>query len=312
MQHNVENHTVEAILHYDGANDTEPTTIRRHCTVHDPCHVVNCPFPYFPQGANTFCLTFNELEANDNDPAPQYQDGHSEEHFLNFAFPGEKVTPGSVNGRKFEFPGVSSLTQPNEIGDYDCSNKKHDCGVDKVCYCHYNLKFKYDRTVQMIWTNMGSGKGWSHPVHLHGHSFYVLKMGYPVCNQTTAKITGQNPDVYCGGPKNFCNAARWMNSTWKPGNVPGLNLKNPPRKDTIIVPTGGYVVVRIRSNNPGRWFMHCHIEVHSLDGMAMFIDEAPDQQPKPPKGFPICQNFYHDNSRDVAYTREPSEPGKLP
>ena len=42
--------------------------------------------------------------------------------------------------------------------------------------------------------------------------------------------------------------------------------------------------------------MHCHIELHNLDGMAMTILEAPDQIPETPRGFPKCGNFHYDES----------------
>lgn len=36
-------------------------------------------------------------------------------------------------------------------------------------------------------------------------------------------------------------------------------------KDTVIVPAGGLIVViRFVSDNPGYWFMHCHIKVHQI------------------------------------------------
>jgi FtsP/CotA-like multicopper oxidase with cupredoxin domain len=44
-------------------------------------------------------------------------------------------------------------------------------------------------------------------------------------------------------------------------------------KDTVIVPSGGYVVVRFPATTPGIWFLHCHIDMHSNDGMAMVLHQ---------------------------------------
>lgn len=51
----------------------------------------------------------------------------AEEQFYNFGFPGVTYTPGAVNGKQWQFPTVSAITQRDEL-DVDCS----DCGIDKV------------------------------------------------------------------------------------------------------------------------------------------------------------------------------------
>ena len=40
-------------------------------------------------------------------------------------------------------------------------------------------------------------------------------------------------------------------------------------------PDRGYMVIRIHSNNPGKWFFHCHYDFHSGNGMMMILNEKP-------------------------------------
>ena len=58
-----------------------------------------------------------------------------------------------------------------------------------------------------------------------------------------------NPDLEC--PTDRCHNATFKDPTWLGGNIPGLNEINPPLKDTVIVPAGGYVVIRFLADNPG-------------------------------------------------------------
>ena len=42
----------------------------------------------------------------------------------------------------------------------------------------------------------------------------------------------------------------------------------------------------------GFWFMHCHIEVHQISGMAVILQEGEvDDMPPTPDGFPTCGNY---------------------
>ncbi|XP_033745716.1 laccase-3-like [Pecten maximus] len=281
-------HKARANLRYSGAADEDPTTSRKMCTSTNRCLVVNCPFSYFPAGSFTDCMRFDQLRSLlDNDPAPVPTGDQSlVEHFLNFAFPGKDYFPSSINGRQFRFPKVCALTQPYEI-DTSCDDQ--DCGSDKLCQCSHSLNLNHNDVVQLVILNMGVGTGWSHPVHLHGYTFYVLKMGYATYNETTARFISQNPDINCRG--NFCNDATWSDPSWLADDVPGLELSNPPRKDTLIIPSGGYAVIRIKADNPGIWLLHCHIELHANNGMMMFINNSYGMHPPPPDGFPICHSF---------------------
>ncbi|XP_052258048.1 uncharacterized protein LOC127862822 [Dreissena polymorpha] len=282
-----QNHRADAILHYINAPASQPQTSRQLCTATKPCTVLNCPFTYYPENY-TECVKLDKLKsAPSGKPAPIFEPGRSKEYFLNFGF------PPSVNGRSFDTPDVNPLLQPKEWSS-PCTSPQ--CGDDHLCKCTHALEIGNNDTVQIVFFNMGRGKGASHPIHMHGHSFYVLKMGYGQYNSTTAEIIGDNPDINCTGPgkdskKSFCTNATWRNSSWLNGNVPNIELNHPLQKDTIIVPTGGYVVLRIKADNPGLWNMHCHIEPHLLGGMQMLINESFADIPKAPDWIPDCFSY---------------------
>ena len=96
---------------------------------------------------------------------------------------------------------------------------------------------------------VSSGRAGSnpHPIHIHGYTPQVVKVGYPTYN-ADGTIKSSNPDITCeDGPCQSREAARafWAN------DGPLKARKDAPYKDTIIVPTGGYVVLRFKTDNPG-------------------------------------------------------------
>ncbi|KAJ6023770.1 extracellular dihydrogeodin oxidase/laccase [Penicillium herquei] len=79
-----------------------------------------------------------------------------------------------------------------------------------------------------------------HPMHLHGHDFWVLDSGYG------------NFDLSMKGE---------------------LTLVNAPRRDVVMLPASGYVVIAMKTVNPGAWLMHCHIAWHTSEGFAIQLLE---------------------------------------
>lgn len=70
------------------------------------------------------------------------------------------------------------------------------------------------------------------------------------------------------------------------------NLKDPPFKDTVTVPDGGYTIVRFKADNPGYWLFHCHIEFHAEIGMALVFKVGEhENMAEVPNNFPTCGNF---------------------
>lgn len=86
----------------------------------------------------------------------------------------------------------------------------------------------------------------AHPIHLHGHDFALLR---------------QSNETYPG---------------WD-GVRNNLTLRNPPRRDVVLLPAGGYIVIAFKADNPGVWLLHCHIAWHASSGLGLQILENTKQ-----------------------------------
>ena len=53
-------------------------------------------------------------------------------------------------------------------------------------------------------------------------------------------------------------------------------------------------MLRLKADNPGMWFLHCHIEIHHEHGMALILDGS-DGLLAPPAGYPTCD--YSENGK---------------
>ncbi|XP_044479384.1 laccase-4-like [Mangifera indica] len=122
-------------------------------------------------------------------------------------------------------------------------------------------RLPYNSTVQLVLQDTIRLALESHPMHLHGFSFYAVGSG----------LGNFNP---IKDPKKF-------------------NLVDPVERNTISVPAGGWLAIRFRADNPGVWFMHCHIEVHTTWGMEMAFVVDNGNGPNesvlpPPHDLPKC------------------------
>ncbi|WJZ85518.1 hypothetical protein VitviT2T_005046 [Vitis vinifera] len=64
-------------------------------------------------------------------------------------------------------------------------------------------------------------------------------------------------------------------------------------RNTAGVPTGGWTAIRFRADNPGVWFMHCHLELHTMWGpkMAFVVENGKSPEESvlpPPEDLPPC------------------------
>ena len=289
-----------AILHYTNASyDSWPPNINYDPTTRcnsSECHAANCPFQEFRGQYNITCLNVGDFKQRYNDSYPilKLDDDDEGSTFLNFGFGGDVTVLGSsINGRHFLFP-PSPLFFNNSEDLYCTYPSDEDDNQGRRCLHVYTIEDEVSQkngTVEMVLMNLfnsseGISSGQAHPIHLHGHHFQVIHIGYGNCNQTNG--TCHHPDITCGGANGSCDTnVSWNNGSKYFEGTEGI--QNPPRKDTVIVPVGGYVVIRFEADNPGWWFLHCHIEPHQLEGMSMVVREG--TPPAPPVSFPKCGNF---------------------
>ncbi|POS87462.1 hypothetical protein EPUL_001046 [Erysiphe pulchra] len=90
----------------------------------------------------------------------------------------------------------------------------------------------------LITTNFNT----SHPIHFHGHDFWVLAAGHGPYNESIQ-----------------------------------LQLENGPRRDVAMLPALGYLVIALVVDNPGIWLAHCHIAWHAAEGFALQLLELEDE-----------------------------------
>ena len=76
-----------------------------------------------------------------------------------------------------------------------------------------------------------------HPIHIHGHAFWVL-------------ATSERPEVEV------------------------TYAASPCRRDVVSIPAKGWVKIAFVADNPGVWALHCHIDWHVAAGLMMEMFEA--------------------------------------
>lgn len=81
---------------------------------------------------------------------------------------------------------------------------------------------EYNATVELVMQGTNLVAGTEHPMHLHGHNFYVVGWGLGNFNKKT------DPLKY--------------------------NLVDPPHQNTIAVPKSGWVAIRFKAINPGKYY----------------------------------------------------------
>ncbi|GLT59092.1 hypothetical protein SLA2020_319310 [Shorea laevis] len=119
----------------------------------------------------------------------------------------------------------------------------------------------YNSTVELVFQGTNLLFGSDHPMHLHGYSFYVVGLG--------------------------------LGNFDKDNDPSRYNLVDPPLQNTIHVPKNGWMAIRFKANNPGVWYIHCHIDRHMVWGMGTVFIVKDGESPEakmlpPPPDMPPC------------------------
>ncbi|KAH7727471.1 Protein F21D5.3 a [Aphelenchoides avenae] len=206
-----------------------------------------------------------------------YRSTEFEEHFIS-------VNPVThVDGYAFSLPSELPYYKNGEWQ----SCLPTIAGRQEPCFYHKN--FALGKIIQITFYNMGPATSPEAvkpvPIHMHHTHFYVLKMGYP-STTVDGKVTAFNTDLPCKDMTRGCLGLRWSNSSWFHGNVDGMNPK-PTLRDTVIIPHGGYVVIRFRARNAGWWLAESQNFLQNANGtaFAFSVGTKGDMAP-PPDGFP--------------------------
>lgn len=145
---------------------------------------------------------------------------------VNFLLFSDGVNHGAFNDIFFKPPLVPSLFSAMTMGSLATDAAVYGPSTQSLVLDHLKM-------VQIVVNNLDAK---SHPcksflatlsliniiilVHLHGHHFQIIDKGKGVYSPPTEKYT----------------------------------LKNPPKRDTVIVPGEGYTVIQFRADNPGGTF----------------------------------------------------------
>ncbi|XP_044511571.1 laccase-14-like [Mangifera indica] len=228
------------------ANDAYPANVPKNITTQLLITVavnrVLCP--------NDSCLTPAGDGFLDNKQAASLNN-------VSFATPQVSILDAYYSGLSNVFVG-DFPSQPSNFFNFtgdDVSNLQNTASGTKARFINYG------EAVEIVFQGTNIQTPETHPLHIHGYSFFVVGTGFGNFNNET------DPLYY--------------------------NLIDPPELNTVNVPRNGWTAVRFFAINPGVWFMHCHLERHATWGMdTVFIvrnGQSEDQKIRPPPAnMPSC------------------------
>ncbi|KAK9269269.1 hypothetical protein L1049_001039 [Liquidambar formosana] len=182
---------------------------------------------------------------------PTHEDFDKAENFTNsIKSKDPQVVPPMTPGRQyvieiaaygpntFNPPSRSSLSNISYVGkcndslEYNATFPHNQSEYGPTLHGNNVILLEYGDVVDIVFQGTSRGAE-THPMHVHGYSFFLLGRNYSTFNNNSL-----------------------------------INTVNPPVLNTVSVPTNGWAAIRFKADNPGVWFIHCHLERHATWGMA--------------------------------------------
>ncbi|XP_041972453.1 laccase-4-like [Aricia agestis] len=295
-----------AVLHYEGAMETEPAGDPTWEESHNEGLQLNALNKGEEEDETISVAEMRSLEGYDDSlkEVADYQfyvaydfyaknnsHFHRSPYYGYYQVPekGNRLYTPQLNHISMKMPSSPLLvSRPSADNFCNASSIDEEC-KEGYCECSHVLSVRKNAVVEVIILDEGVTFDANHPFHLHGNYFRVVGMRR-LGNDTTIEEI----------------------KAYDEAGLLKRNLKNAPLKDTVTVPDGGYTVIRFKADNPGYWLFHCHIEFHVEIGMALIfkVGEHKDMTPIPPD-FPTCGNYMPDNMLEHATTPKPSSDNQV-
>lgn len=136
----------------------------------------------------------------------------------------------ALNGTSF----YTYWNNPTLLQIYDSSSNSNSSSSSNVEFAAKSHVVQLNEADNWAYIIVEAQNNVPHPIHLHGHDFFLLAQGSGTYDSSTQ-----------------------------------LNLVNPPRRDVALLAGSGYLVLAFKTDNPGAWLMHCHIGWHTDMGLAL-------------------------------------------
>ncbi|XP_043254604.1 laccase-3-like [Colletes gigas] len=283
-----------AILKYKGARETPPTPPPTYDNapqgiVYNPLDGTKCNSP---DVSKAVCINqFESLDSEDDMLRVEPDERHILDFwFYNYTQYGDRQLfsknsyPGffNVNDKSqlismfnditFETPSSPLVSDSRSYQTMCKPNQLSTC--TQPCACAQVIHVQKGRLVELLIYDRIPLEGLHHPFHIHGYEFKVFAIGQFADARNISRT-----DI-----NNILNEHRQRLQR-------GVYI-NPPGKDTVKIPMGGYTIVRFKADNPGWWLLHCHFTWHHLTGMELVVHVGEQSDLPPiPTNFPECSNW---------------------